>query len=135
MTTSTTTTTRVTFIDSRVENYQTIIDSLDLSTTTVVILDESTDGIQQITDYLTSQSDVGAVDIVSGVDIISHGAAGEIILGSTVLSSENIADYQAQLAEIGSHLTDNGDILLYGCDVAAGDAGQTFIAALADATR
>ena len=36
---------------------------------------------------------------------------------------------------IGRALTDSGDILLYGCNVAAGDAGQSFIEALAQYTR
>jgi hypothetical protein len=73
----------------------------------------------------------------SGIDaihIISHGSQGALYLGSTLLNSSNLADYQCQLASIGSALTETGDILLYGCNVAQGDVGLQFIGSLAQAT-
>ncbi|MBK8386284.1 MAG: DUF4347 domain-containing protein [Candidatus Accumulibacter sp.] len=41
--------------------------------------------------------------------------------------------YSSQLQSIGSSLTDSGDLLLYGCNVAQGDAGKLFIDSLAAA--
>ena len=39
-----------------------------------------------------------------------------------------------KLATINAALSNNADILIYGCDVAAGEAGQAFVNALASAT-
>ncbi|MGO4470266.1 DUF4347 domain-containing protein, partial [Pseudoduganella sp. RAF53_2] len=128
---------RVVFVDPSVADYQDIIAALPANTTAVV-LDASQDGIQQIRDYLAHNTGkVSAIDIITDIasmDVVSHGAPGEIVLGSTVLNSDTVAAYSTQLAEIGSHLTSGGDILLYGCDVAAGTEGQQFINQLAQAT-
>jgi len=42
--------------------------------------------------------------------------------------------YQTQLATIGNALSDTGDLLLYGCNVAPGIQWQAFITALASVT-
>ena len=42
--------------------------------------------------------------------------------------------YAHAFSQIGSSLTDSGDLLLYGCDVAQGEIGQAFISALTHAT-
>lgn len=118
---------RIAFIDARVENYQSLIDGLPTDTA-VVIFNPIEDGLAQILASLQGLQDINAIDI------LSHGAPGTITLGGTVLNNNNLADYAATLAEIGSHLSDIGDILLYGCDVASGDAGQAFMQQLADLT-
>ncbi|WP_342119052.1 Ig-like domain-containing protein [Pseudoduganella sp. OTU4001] len=128
---------RVVFIDPSVADYQTLVAGMPAGCT-VVVLDAARDGIQQMRDFLANNvGQVGAIDIVSNIaslDVVSHGAPGEVVLGSTVLNASTMAQYASQLAEIGSHMTSNGDILLYGCDVAAGAAGQAFISGLAQAT-
>ena len=48
-------------------------------------------------------------------------------LGSSTITKSNLSLYVKQLAKIGSSLTDTGDILLYGCNVAAGQVGLDFI--------
>ncbi|MBI5660059.1 MAG: DUF4347 domain-containing protein [Nitrosomonadales bacterium] len=59
---------------------------------------------------------------------------GQVNLGTAQLTQDALAQYQTQLATIGNALSDTGDLLLYGCNVAQGDAGQAFISALANAT-
>ena len=128
---------RVVFVDPSVADYQALVAGMPAGCT-VVMLDAARDGIQQMRDFLAHNvGQVGAIDIVTdlaSLDVVSHGAPGQIVLGSTVLNAATMAQYASQLAEIGSHMTSNGDILLYGCDVAAGEAGQVFIAGLAQAT-
>lgn len=128
---------RVVFIDPTVAKYQALIADMPVNAT-IVVLDASLDGVQQIIDYLTNNAGVvGAIDIITNIDsldVVSHGTSGEITLGSTVLNSDTMANYASQLAEIGSYLTSNGDILLYGCDVADDAIGQQFIEQLAVAT-
>ncbi len=72
--------------------------------------------------------------LYDAIHILSHGSAGHLYLGSADLNSNNLTDYQSQLQKIGSVLTDIGDLLLYGCNVAEGDEGNQFITALAEVT-
>ncbi|WP_394809204.1 DUF4347 domain-containing protein [Nitrosomonas sp.] len=104
---------RVVFINSDVSNYQTLISQLPTDSE-VVLLDAEQDGVMQITAALQGKTNLDAIDI------ISHGAPGILTLGSGVLNNSNLADYAAQLTEIGTHLSVDGDILLYGCEVAQG---------------
>ena len=94
----------------------------------VVVLDRNSDGIQQMADYLNGRSGVDAIHL------LSHGDIGAVSpVGNAVLSGANLSSYTTQLATIGSALTADGDILLWGCGV-AGDEGVGFVQALADAT-
>nr|WP_156328215.1 DUF4347 domain-containing protein [Massilia sp. WF1] len=128
---------RVVFVDAGVADIGQVIAGVPANAT-VVVLDAGRDGVQQIHDYLAANAGkVGAIDIVTdlaSVDVVSHGAPGEVTLGSTVLNADTLATYSKQLAEIGSHLSAGADLLLYGCDVASGTTGQQFISALAAAT-
>ena len=113
-------TTSIVFIDTRVADYQVLIDGLAPGTE-YFLIDAQADGLHQIVAQLQGRTDIDALHI------ISHGSQGTLYLGSTVLNGENLDDYQAQLAAIGSSLTEAGDILLYGCNVAASDSGIQFI--------
>ncbi|MBK7006204.1 MAG: DUF4347 domain-containing protein [Burkholderiales bacterium] len=74
--------------------------------------------MSQIAAHLQGRTDIDALHL------ISHGSQGTLYLGSTVLDSGNLASYTSQLANIGSALTNAGDILLYGCNVAQGTRGR-----------
>jgi hypothetical protein len=117
----------VVFIDSRVAGYQTIVSALSLDTDWY-LLNPTSNGVSQMQSILANYSGLDSIQI------FSHGSVGAIQIGSGELSNQNIADYQSQLAVIGSSLTNTGDILLYGCNVAQGDVGQAFVQILADYT-
>jgi hypothetical protein len=112
------------FIDARVADYQTLAGAVKPGTQ-VVILDGTRNGLEQISSYLADKQGV------SSISIISHGGEGVLHLGTLALTSENLAAHTDALATIGGALTVDGDILLYGCDVASGQRGQTFVADLA----
>ncbi|WP_116964856.1 tandem-95 repeat protein, partial [Fastidiosibacter lacustris] len=67
---------------------------------------------------------------LSAVHIVSHGDVGKLYLGNEALSLDNIGDYAASLAQWGKALSNTGDILFYGCNVAEGQQGQAFVEAL-----
>src|SRR3546814_21087227 len=69
------------------------------------------------------------------VQIIAHGNDGDLWLGNTYLSADNIGDHAAELAQIGRDIKAGGDILIYACDTAAGDKGMAFITSLAQLTQ
>jgi serralysin len=114
----------VVFIDFRVQGYETLIQDLGPAAE-VHLVDGSTDGLEQIAAVLQGRTDIDAVHVVS------HGSDGALLLGSSLLSGDNLAAHATQLGTIGQSLTADGDILLYGCKVAAGQAGLEFIGGLA----
>ncbi|MDB5599395.1 MAG: hypothetical protein JWN71_1439, partial [Xanthobacteraceae bacterium] len=118
----------VVFIDSRVPDLQTLIAGVAPGVD-VHVLDADRDGVQQIADYLAANH----LTDLSAIQIVSHGSQGAIQLGSTELNGNNLAEHAAALADIGAALSADGDIALYGCDVAS-QQGQQFIAALSGYT-
>ncbi|TKB54370.1 MAG: DUF4347 domain-containing protein, partial [Nitrospira sp.] len=109
----------IVFVDTSVENYQALIDGIDNPDARVVLLDASRDGMEQIVAAL------GQVGRVDAIHLISHGDEGELRLGSSVLTGDNMqGEYADELATIKDHLTDAADILVYGCSFGKGEAGM-----------
>ena len=111
--------------DSAVPELQELLGALT-SSHRFIILDSASDGVLQLANALAGESALDAIHV------FSHGSAGSLMLGSAVLNQASLRDYSAELARIGSTLGINGDLLLYGCNVATGDAGQAFIKTLAN---
>ena len=123
-------------IDSQVNNWQGLANDVG-NDNLVLILDPSSDGLTQISDYLTTLStNAGAEDFATlkSIHIISHGSAGRLLLGSSTITSDNLNLYIKQLATLGSSLTESGDILFYGCNVGQGGLGLQFVNTLAQLT-
>ncbi|MBW3586122.1 MAG: DUF4347 domain-containing protein, partial [Cyanobacteria bacterium 0813] len=111
------------FIDSCVEDYESIAAGV-LPGQQVVILDRTKNGIEQITSEIEKYASTnGAID---SVHIISHGSSGSLQLGNTALGSDNIEQYKSQLEKWQTSLVPGADLMLYGCDVAAG-TGANFV--------
>ncbi|HLA30923.1 MAG TPA: DUF4347 domain-containing protein, partial [Pseudomonas sp.] len=117
----------VVFVDTRLPDYQQIAAAVS-ATAEVILIDSQGNGVQQIANALAGRTDIDAIHIVS------HGDEGVLLLGNAALHGGNIDAYAVQLSEIGAALKADGDILLYGCDVAAGSTGEAFVAAIAAAT-
>ncbi|MGB7890796.1 MAG: DUF4347 domain-containing protein [Microcoleus sp.] len=107
--------TTIVFIDAGVENADLLIEGV-IPTTEVFVLDGTADGIEQISQVLQQRQNTDAVHI------ISHGSPGCLYLGNSQLSLNNLIHYAPQLQK-----WDVANVLLYGCNVAAGDAGEEFI--------
>ncbi|CAI8847521.1 Ig-like domain-containing protein [Pseudomonas sp. IT-P260] len=117
----------VVFVDARVKEADSLLKGVAPGAQ-VVKLDASKDGLQQIADYLDQHSGV------SSVQIIAHGNAGDLWLGNSYLSADNVAQRSALLADIGKDMNVGGDILIYGCYTAEGDRGLSFVDSLAQLT-
>jgi hypothetical protein len=124
---STTRQNEIAFVDTRLENYQSLIDGLNPDTE--VILISSGNGLQAMADALSGRSGVEVVHV------FSHGNAGALQLGDITLTSANLNSYAPLLAQIGQSLTEEGDLLLYGCNVAQGETGQAFVESIARVTQ
>ncbi|MBS1369134.1 MAG: DUF4347 domain-containing protein [Lentisphaeria bacterium] len=113
-------------INSSVPDAEKIISSLS-SNQECLILEEGRDAFEQINDYLDAQD-----GRYSAIHIVSHGNSGYFVLNGQVIDSGRF-DAEAWSA-IGEHITGDGDILLYGCNLADDDAGRDLVGMIADAS-
>ncbi|MCK9622770.1 MAG: DUF4347 domain-containing protein, partial [Methylobacter sp.] len=120
--------TEILFIENNVADYQTLIDGAK-SGTEVHVLDAGQDGLAQMAQILDGRSGIDAIHIVS------HGSEGALLLGSVTLTAQNLDEHATELTAIGNALSQNADILLYGCDVGEGSDGAAFVSALAQASQ
>nr|WP_284731537.1 FG-GAP-like repeat-containing protein [Planktothrix agardhii] len=92
--------------------------------TQTYILESQPNAIEQITTILAQHTGIEALHI------ISHGSPGHLYLGTTELNSSNIENYTQQLQQWRNAFTPHASIILYGCNVAAGDSGSQFLTQL-----
>ncbi|WP_017716113.1 DUF4347 domain-containing protein [Kamptonema formosum] len=118
------------FIDAGVENSESLAAGVS-DGAEAIILQPDRDGIEQITAGL--QNYASAHGSIDAVHIFSHGSPGHLQLGNTSLNSDTLQQYKSQLQQWRDLLADSADILLYGCDVAAGD-GAKFVSQLSNLT-
>ena len=114
----------IVFIEDNVEDYGLIISAIGADKE-IHILDSSQNGLDQIVALLRGRSNIDALHI------IGHGTRGALNLGSFTLNEATLAANAAQVQAIGQSLRPDADILLYGCNVAAGAAGREFVKDLA----
>ena len=108
----------IVFVDTSVQGYEALLSDVNPDAK-VVLLDGTKDGLQQIADYMATQSNIDAIHIVS------HGDEGMLQLGTATVDSDSMrTTYAAQLIDIGKHMSADADILVYGCDFAKGVDGQ-----------
>jgi len=122
----------VVFLDTGVENYQLLLDDFIKDTQKrnieVVLLDHTRDGISTITETLLQKQDIDAVHI------LSHGSDQAVQLGATRLSQSNLDIYASQIVQWQSSLSEDADLLFYGCDLAAHASGQSLLESLSALT-
>nr|WP_320022325.1 Calx-beta domain-containing protein [uncultured Draconibacterium sp.] len=118
----------VVFIFTSVVDYQTLVEGIS-NQAEVQLIDSSLNGVDQMAEFLKGKSGVNAIHI------ISHGNKGVVNLGAVSLNNSNIDNYADQLLTIGNTLSEAGDILIYGCNVASGSSGNKFIQHLSELTK
>ena len=116
----------IVFLDTSVEDFQQLLDDLWSNNDPerefeVVLLQNSRDGIEQITEALAGRSGIDAVHIVS------HGTDASVKLVSTWLTRDSFAGYVCDIWKWESELSADADLLFYGCDLAASADGQELI--------
>lgn len=118
----------IVFVDTTVEDYQTLLLGVDRNAE-VVLLDADRDGMEQIVAALQGRADVSAIHLVA------HGEQAELHLGKSVLTATSmLGQHAAALAAIGSSLSADADILVYGCDFGKGELGEEAAQRLAQLT-
>ncbi|HWR72216.1 MAG TPA: DUF4347 domain-containing protein, partial [Nitrospirota bacterium] len=120
------------FFDEKLPQHQQLIADLQKNgcdrNLEVVELESDRNGIEQVSEILSKRSDLAAVHF------ISHGTDGQINLGNACLNSNALQQNADAISTWGKALTETGDILFYGCNIAAGRDGQGLLKAIADLT-
>jgi VCBS repeat-containing protein len=120
--------TEVVFVDPTVPDYESLLAGMGPNVE-VVVLDASRDGVEQIAESLTGRSGIDAIHL------ISHGDAGTLQLGTGTLNAETMSTrYADEFTTIQQALSEQADILVYGCNFAEGEVGQAAVARLAELT-
>lgn len=117
---------QIAVIDRSVEGYHSLVDAAQANGLEVVLLSGDGDGFVELAEALAGRSGI------DGIHLFSHGSDGNIHLGRAQLSRDNLEQYADALETIKGSLSSTGDVLIYGCDVAGSEAGEQFVAALAE---
>jgi hypothetical protein len=123
----------VVFVDASLPDYERLLADVLRATggerpVEVIFLDPARDGVAQIGEALATRAGLDAVHLVT------HGSTGRLQLGATALAAAALAAHSDAIAAWARAFATDGDLLLYGCDVAAGPAGNAFVNALARLT-
>jgi hypothetical protein len=114
------------FVDTSARNYQQLLDDLwshddPQRQLDVVLISPGEGGVEQITAALAHREEVNAIHI------LSHGTDDAIKLGNRWLNADNVDSFAEQLTSWGESISEDADLLIYGCNLATGEAGKSLV--------
>jgi len=118
----------VVIVDGTVADWQTLVAGIDPSIPVIVLTPDANGRgeLAELTAILSKFHDLDEIHLVS-----EGSSNGVVILGSEGLWSENLDSVSACLDAIRGALKVGGELSLYGCSIAATDAGKAFVDELA----
>ena len=119
---------QVVFIDTQVEDYQQLIRAFDKNTE-IHLIQSNENGFDKINQTLKGYKNIDSLHI------IGHGSAGQILFGDALLSNDTFNQYSKTLKSIGNNLSQSGDILFYGCNIASNERGLSLISKISEITK
>ena len=119
---------QIVFIDKQVPDYEKLAKSFRKNVE-INFIESNHDGFKKIEQTLENGKKYSAIHI------IGHGSAGQILFGNSLLTNESIENYKSTLGSIGESLTKKGDILFYGCNIAANDKGEALLKKISNFTK
>ena len=116
------------FLSPSVRDYQQLLDGIS-SNVEVHVLDPTRDGVEQMAEALAGRTGIDAIHL------IGDGTEAEMHLGASFLTQDSISTiYAEQFQKIGQSLSQNADLLIYGCNFGRGEAGEAAMHTLAALT-
>ncbi|MET0074000.1 MAG: Ig-like domain-containing protein [Candidatus Thiodiazotropha lotti] len=124
---------KIILVDENTPDHYALIDDIlaqadDTHQFDIFLVSADRDGIDQISEILSSFSDLDAVHL------ISHAEDGVVQLGNTTLDSLSLQDNLNAIQAWGNSFSEDGDLLIYGCNLAATENGQSLVDSLASLT-
>jgi ELWxxDGT repeat protein len=117
----------VVFIDASLPDLATLRAGLPVDAT-VHLLDPAQHGLKQMAAVLAGQFDIAALHL------IVHGAPGQLLLGHAAIDLAELKACREDITTIAAAMAEDGELLIYGCEVAAGREGRQFIHTLTSMT-
>ena len=121
------------FVDTGIDNYESLLSGLlegrNTDNIKVIYIDADENGVELVTQTLLGFTGV------QSVHLLTHGKAGEIQLGNSFINNHSLANYANAITQWQQALGEDADILIYGCDIAATDAGRELLKQLAELTQ
>ncbi|MEM8828382.1 MAG: DUF4347 domain-containing protein [Cyanobacteria bacterium P01_G01_bin.19] len=114
-------------IDSQVDDVEFLIAEIQADAN-VLVLHPNLDGISQVNAALIAYPNL------SSLHLISHGSPGCLKLGNTRLNLDTLRKNSRQL-KLWSETLQQKDVLIYGCEVAQGKVGNSFLQHLHQLTK
>lgn len=102
-------------VDTTIENFESLISDLS-EDTEILLLEGDEDGLDQISSYVEGRDDF------TSIHILSNASLGDLQLGSTHLTNDNLSEQADQFSRIEDSITEDGRMLVYACDFANGEA-------------
>ncbi|MFC1750242.1 DUF4347 domain-containing protein, partial [Pseudomonadota bacterium] len=120
----------IVLIDSGVKDHQALLHGLvGKNTTKVVYMPPNGKPIQKLIELSEKYRNI------STLHIVSHGEKGALNLGDSLLDLSYLNKNIDSFNTVSDMFAPDGDILLYGCDVAGNKQGELFVSRLAELTK
>lgn len=116
----------IVFVDRSLSDVESLVQGIDAST--IVYIDPHEDGIATISQTLAQYENL------SSAHVLSHSNKGVLTLGNSVLTENNLTEHTSALRNWGKAFSSNGDLLLYGCNLALGPDGSSFVHQISELT-
>ncbi|MGI9519385.1 MAG: DUF4347 domain-containing protein, partial [Pirellulaceae bacterium] len=120
--------TQLVVIDMSVDDVEALLEDIasnQAGTVEYLYVDAGQNGFQLVADKLDELGQVSAIHI------LSHGDEGLLHLGEAALSVETASEFADEFAAWQDNLSADGDVLIYGCELAASDDGQQLLQMIA----
>ena len=117
----------IVFVLNNLPDLQTLVAGVPAGVETHV-LDASGDALAQMAALLDGRSGIEALHL------LCHGSSGALHMGSATLEHANLPRYATLVNTLSKAMAEDGQWLLYGCNVAQGADGRRFVQALRLAT-
>ncbi|MFZ5527606.1 MAG: cadherin domain-containing protein [Pseudomonadota bacterium] len=114
------------FVDMSVDGAQELVDGLRAEQSAgrpieIIQIQAGEDGLRVITETLARYQDVQAVHV------FSHGDDQGLTIGSARLDASTLPAHMQDIAAWSAAMAADGDLLLYGCNLAGSSTGQTLV--------
>ena len=117
-------------VDESVEDLDKLLSGLNGDPESIKVITVAKD--QNGFDLISQSLDDGRV--YSSIHIFSHGSSGSFQLGQHTVNNQSVDGFADQMSGWRESLSEDADILIYGCDLAESESGQQLVERVAQWT-
>lgn len=122
----------IVLIDSRLDDAEALA-AAARSGAVLLTFDSEAESAEDVLSRLTEWAE-SSQHRISSLSILSHGAEGGFQFGADFVTTESLRGMENAWRELAEHFTEDADLAIYGCNVAASESGQNLLLRLAELT-